>query len=428
MADKDEHEIVEEELNNDELGTLKDLLARIGLQDVDDANSVEDLKDLLPLKPKAKKKPKRAPIEDDEDDDDEPYVRSMTMPKLTWFSGAQQPPKGHVSFDAWKLEVEGLLDLYDEKMVRHAMKRSLRSPAIDHVQAMHTDSTCQQILAALEVRFGEVSELNHLVSELHSTKQGEKESLTEFTSRLERLVFHIGKLDPKFEDVDETLRQNFFRGLRSDRIREALRTPFELNHFANFDHLLKSARKLSVDLDSRHSSRATMHQQVALQEPNSDREWLREELSKFKDEMVQMQMATAQPQDQSFGQGYYRGRGHDGGRGQNRGRGHGRGRGQGRGGYQGGYHQGPSQEPSGYQGGYQRGPGQGHGGYRGGYQRGRGHQHGNFQGGPHGGYGPAQDPDNVQCFRCLRYGHYRQGCPYPPANPNGAGSGQEDQN
>ena len=159
------------------------------------------------------------------------WMRKMTMeitttaiPKLTWFCGSTPIPKGHVSFTAWKHEVEGLMTIYSKRAVIQAIKRSLKSPAAEVVWCLGQTASYEEIMEALETRYDDVAEGEVLLSELFSTTQGEKESLTEFASRLESILYRLLKLDDsRYDGGDpEILKVNFFRGLRDDRLREAL--------------------------------------------------------------------------------------------------------------------------------------------------------------------------------------------------------------
>ena len=87
-----------------------------------------------------------------------------------------------------------------------------------------------------------------LLSELFSVIQGEKESLTEFASKLESILYRLSQLDgTRYAGVDmDSLKKNFFRGLRDDKLREALRPNKE--NFESFNEMLKEARRLESDL------------------------------------------------------------------------------------------------------------------------------------------------------------------------------------
>ena len=87
--------------------TMSELLAKLGIEG--DVSSLDDLQTLI--KPKTKLEIKKERLShggyvDDEEDDTE--TKPTVVPRLSWFCGSTPVPKGHVSFTAWKHEVEGL--------------------------------------------------------------------------------------------------------------------------------------------------------------------------------------------------------------------------------------------------------------------------------------------------------------------------------
>ena len=148
---------------------------------------------------------------------------------------------------AWKHEVKGLMTIYSNRAVIQAIKRSLKSPAEDVVWCLGQTVSYEEIMKALEMWYDDVAEGEVLLSELFSTTRGEKESLTEFGSRLEPILYQLSKLhDSRYEGGDpEILKINFFRGLQDDRLREALR-PIK-DELTSFNQILKEARRLESD-------------------------------------------------------------------------------------------------------------------------------------------------------------------------------------
>ena len=171
-------------LDETESQTMSELLTKFGIEG--EVSSLEDLKNLIKPRKKFEIKKERLShgryVEDEEDDTETPIT---IIPKLTWFCGSTPIPKGHVSFTAWKHEVEGLMMISSTKAVIQAIKRSLKSPAAEVVWCLGPTASYEQIMEALETRYDDVAEGEVLLSELYSTTQGEKESLIEFASRLE---------------------------------------------------------------------------------------------------------------------------------------------------------------------------------------------------------------------------------------------------
>ena len=233
------------------------------------------------MKPK-KVKQERFSFGTEEDDNNS---SGTVVPKLTWFSSTTPIPKGHVSYTTWKHEVEGLKTIYPIKAVIQAIKRSLKSPAAEVMWCLGPNPSYEQIMEALETRYDDVAEREVLLAELFSVTQGEKESLTEFASKLESILYRLSQLgDARYDGTDfEILNGNFFRGLRDDKLREALRPRKE--QFKNFNEMLKEARRLESDLSKRNVNRAKVHA-LTIQEPQvSDRDWLEERFQKMEQKL-----------------------------------------------------------------------------------------------------------------------------------------------
>ena len=284
--------------------TMSELLAKLGIEG--EVNSLDELKALI--KPKKKSEIKKERLSHGGYVVDEEYAMEITttvVPKLTWFCGSTLIPKGHVSFTAWKHEVEGLTTIYSKRAVIQAIKRSLKSPAAEVVWHLGQTTSHEEIMEALETWYDDVAEGEVLLSELFSTTQGEKESLTEFASRLESILYRLSKLDgTRYGGGDpEILKVNFFRGLRDDRLREALQP--RKDKLTTFNQMLKEARRLESD-QSKHKATSKFWINAVTAEENkvSDRDWLEKRFQKMetklqnevKAQIVSVQQMASQPQ------------------------------------------------------------------------------------------------------------------------------------
>ena len=180
-------------LDEKDTQTMAELLAKLGIEG--EVSSLKDLQALVKPKKTVIKKERLSMGTHEEDDEDDIDTTSTVVPKLTWFCGSTPILKGHVSFTAWKHEVEGLLSIYPQKAVVQAIRRSLKSPAAKVVWCLGQDASYEDIIEALETHYDDVAEGEVLLSELFSTTQGEKESLIEFCSRLESILYRLSKLD-----------------------------------------------------------------------------------------------------------------------------------------------------------------------------------------------------------------------------------------
>ena len=174
-------------LTKEESEQMAELLSKLGIQEPTGIETLTDLTKVLPKVKKEKKEIKKERlsfgadnIEDDDEDDEKAKGKTTVLPKLTWFCGQTPIPKGHVSFEAWKHEVEGLMKLYDTQVVIQSIRCSLRSPAAEVVWHLGMEASYEDIMDALETQYDDITETEALLSELFSTTQGEKESVAEF--------------------------------------------------------------------------------------------------------------------------------------------------------------------------------------------------------------------------------------------------------
>ena len=166
---------------------MAELLSNLGIQEPTGIKTLTDLTKVLPKMKKEKKEIKKERLsfgadntEDDDDEDDEKVKGKTTvLPKLAWFCGQTPIPKGHVSFEAWKHEVEGLMKLYDNKVVIQSIRCSLQSPAAEVAWCLGMEASYNDITDALKTQYDDITETEALFSELFSTTQGEKESVAE---------------------------------------------------------------------------------------------------------------------------------------------------------------------------------------------------------------------------------------------------------
>ena len=105
------------------------------------------------------------------------------------------------------------------------------------------------------------------------------------------------------EGDPEILKVNFFRGLRDDKLREALRP--RKDKLATFNQILKEAQRLESD-QSKHESTTKVRINAITAKENevSDRDWLGERFQKMetklqnevKAQIASGQQMTSQPQ------------------------------------------------------------------------------------------------------------------------------------
>ena len=172
-------------LTKEESEQMAELLSKLGIREPVGIETLTDLTKVLPRVKKEKKEIKKeklsfgAGINSDEEDE-KGKGKATVLPKLTWFCGQTPIPKGHVSFEAWKHEVKGLMKLYDTQVVIQSIRCSLRSPAAEVVWHLGMEASYEDIMDALKTQYDDITETEALLSKLFSTTQGKKESVAEF--------------------------------------------------------------------------------------------------------------------------------------------------------------------------------------------------------------------------------------------------------
>ena len=107
------------------------LLSKLGIQEPVGIETLTNLTKVLPrVKKKKEIKKERLSIGadniDSDEEDEKGKGKATVLPKLTWFCGQTAIPKGHVSFEALKHEVGGLMKLHDTQIVIQLIRHSLR--------------------------------------------------------------------------------------------------------------------------------------------------------------------------------------------------------------------------------------------------------------------------------------------------------------
>ena len=104
---------------------------------------------------------------------------------------------------------------------------------------LEVTANAESMLKRLEEVFGNVSTGESILHEVYTAFQKQEKSIANWLLRLEEILQKvINKGHVKEEDTNKILRQNFWRSLRSDRLKNATRVHFE--YITNFD-MLRSA-------------------------------------------------------------------------------------------------------------------------------------------------------------------------------------------
>ena len=173
-------------LTKEESEQMAELLSKLGIWEPVGIETLTDLTKVLPRVKQEKKEIKKERLSigadniNSDEEDEKGKGKATVLPKLTWFCGQTPIPKGHVSFEAWKHEVEGLMKLYDTQVVIQSIRCSLRSPAAEVVWRLGMEASYIDIMDALETQYDDITETEALLSKLFLTTEGKKESVAEF--------------------------------------------------------------------------------------------------------------------------------------------------------------------------------------------------------------------------------------------------------
>ena len=98
--------------------------------------------------------------------------QTLAFPKLNTYSGTETPGKGEVTFKAWGYEVKSLCASHEESVVKEAMIRSLREPAVTVLRGLPTNATVKEILRHMEQRCDPTVDVHVMLKEFNNMTQG----------------------------------------------------------------------------------------------------------------------------------------------------------------------------------------------------------------------------------------------------------------
>ena len=222
------------------------------------------------------------------------FGNKFPFPKFTAFSGEESRPKAEASFEEWRYEVNCIVDkgAYSEQVIAQAIRKSLRDQAKRILMPMGTWACVEMMLNRLENVFGNVASGQSLLQEFYSANQKDQESAEAWGLRLEELVQKASdKGLVRAEDKDEMLRNEFWRSLRSERLKNATRVHFHKG--LDFESLRKAVREEEKEMtltrgiqhqvlnsiDARATEQMNERMKVILREVES----LRQEMNEMKE-------------------------------------------------------------------------------------------------------------------------------------------------
>lgn len=160
-------------------------------------------------------------------------------PRLPIFSGA----KSDAAFDLWKYELACLRKrAKDQTSVLEAVNRSLRGSAARIVMHLGENASLQDIVQKLTSIYGEVGGSDEAMAALYNATQQDKETVSEWSCRLEDLAskaLHTGQL--RHDQLEGILRNRLFHGLKP-HLRHRAGHKFDAE--TSFDQLREELRKI----------------------------------------------------------------------------------------------------------------------------------------------------------------------------------------
>ena len=153
-----------------------------------------------------------------------------SFPKFSPFSRDDPKPKSEATFEEWKYEVECTRNenVYSNTAITQAVRKSLRGQAKRVILPLGTYAKVEDLMERLENVFGNVASGQSILKEFYTATQSETETTTAWGLRLEENFQRaIEKGKARETDRDSTLREQFWKSLRIERLKNATRIKYE---------------------------------------------------------------------------------------------------------------------------------------------------------------------------------------------------------
>jgi hypothetical protein len=196
------------------------------------------------------------------------------VPTLPIFSGTEPDPTS--AYEIWQFTILSLMDEgYPEPNLWQAIRKSLRG---DGAQSLINFQTCgmghgiQDFVAYMSVTYGAVAPASTLLQQFFSASQGESETVTSWSSRLQGLyrravVAQEHTFHPMHRNSD--MKSRFWQGLRDTRLQDTLRQDKDDSGIF-FEQLVLKARMLEQEFQASAStsSRSKVRPVASIQAPS----------------------------------------------------------------------------------------------------------------------------------------------------------------
>ena len=140
-------------------------------------------------------------------------------PQIGTFSGTLPVPKGEVSFQQWKYQVQVALTAHSDKLVWGVMLSSITGPASTALSYVGMEASIDEILQSFQRRYLQQKTPHQWWSDFFSLKQGAKESVISLVTQLETVFTHLEEADPSV--TRDILKEGFYQAM-NQRMRDSL--------------------------------------------------------------------------------------------------------------------------------------------------------------------------------------------------------------
>lgn len=201
-------------------------------------------------------------------------VVGMKGKELRKFDGTEEA----ITFDEWKLEARSCLtkqDMRGEEAVSYLLSK-LEGTARDEVRYTRaTDrDTPEKVFDILEDAFGLRQSATQLMDNFFAHRQGDKDSIREYSHELMKLLGKVRKKDDtRISDPDVVLRDQFAEKLKDAHLRKELKKRIRLDNTLTFKQIREEAyqweeddEKSSPKKDEKKKSTSVHQVEATLQE------------------------------------------------------------------------------------------------------------------------------------------------------------------
>lgn len=173
------------------------------------------------------------------------------VPFIPVFTGSENASRSEVSYEYWSHVVKGILNdkAYPVPLVKQAIRKSLRGEAAQILLQLPADPDVDTIVDTLGEYYGKVITKETSWQMFFSATQSSKETIVSWKSRLESLMYRAtlcGTLTTS--EREERLKNQFWSGLYSTRVKEASRHVYDSNK--DLSELFKYCRAVEQSISS----------------------------------------------------------------------------------------------------------------------------------------------------------------------------------